>query len=273
MMSDLIHIALAQIPFRVGDIQANIDTIINSAIYARDQLQADLIVFPELIICGYPAEDLLFRRDFIQQANRAIDLVAETVTDIGLVIGYPEFDGTHLYNSAAVLYQGAMLANYRKRILPNYGVFDEQRYFTAGNDLCLFEFHGTYFGLTICEDVWQHGIILQNRQAGAEILLSLNASPFQSGKMLQREQLIREQSSQAAIPIVYVNQIGGQDELVFDGASFVTNKQGEIIFRAAEFQSQIQVIPFLSTQPIPQNCAPIYQSIASDYQALVLGIR
>ncbi len=268
-----LKIALAQTPFFVGDIAKNIKTIVESAIYARDELGAELIVFPELTVTGYPAEDLLFRSDFINQANNAIYEIAEQVTDIALVIGYPESDGDTLYNSAVVINQGAIVTTYRKQALPNYGVFDEVRYFSAGDAVCLFEFNGAVIGLTICEDVWREGMVAQNKAAGADLLLTLNASPFQSGKILQREEIVCRQAQAAQLPIVYVNQIGGQDELIFDGASFVVNHNGEIVFRAEEFKPQISVVEFVDGEPVKTTCAPLYQEVSSDYQALVLGVK
>lgn len=268
-----LKIALAQTPFIVGDIAANSQMIIASAQYAKQQLHADLIVFPELTVTGYPAEDLLQRTDFITQANNAIYEIAQTITDIAILIGYPEHDGNKLYNSAVVLHHGAIVANYRKQALPNYGVFDEQRYFSAGEHVCLFELNGVWLGITICEDVWQAQIVTRNKQAGADILLTLNASPFHAGKMQQREQIVCEQAKMTQLPIVYVNQIGGQDELVFDGASFVVNQQGEIVFRAKEFTSQLSVVEFIENEPVLTEIAPLYNEISSDYQALVLGIK
>ena len=268
-----LKIALAQINFQVGNIAANVDNIIKAAIYARDQLKADMIVFPELTLTGYPAEDLLFRTDFITEANNAVYQLADQVADIALVVGFPEHDGDKLYNSAVVLHQGVMLACYRKQVLPNYGVFDEQRYFTAGNQPCVFEFNGTFIGLTICEDVWKSGIINATKQAGAEILLTLNASPFNSGKIHQREAIVCQQVKTTQIPLVYVNQVGGQDELIFDGASFVADSQGHIVFRAEEFKEQISVIDFDGNHPLSSTCAPLYNEISSEYQALVLGIK
>ena len=268
-----LKIALAQTPFFVGDIAKNIKTIVESALYARDELGAELIVFPELTVTGYPAEDLLFRSDFINQANNAIYEIAEQVTDIALVIGYPERDGDTLYNSAVVINQGAIVTTYRKQALPNYGVFDEVRYFSARDAVCLFEFNGAVIGLTICEDVWREGMVAQNKAAGADLLLTLNASPFQSGKILQREEIVCKQAQAAQLPIVYVNQIGGQDELIFDGASFVVNQSGEIVFRAEEFKAQISVVEFVDGEPVKTTCAPLYQEVSSDYQALVLGVK
>jgi NAD+ synthase (glutamine-hydrolysing) len=202
-----LKIALAQINFLVGNIDANVNNIIETAVYARDQLNAGIIVFPELTITGYPAEDLLLRADFINAANNAIYRLSGRVAGIALVVGFPERDGDRLYNSVAVLHQGVMLACYRKQALPNYGVFDEQRYFTAGNQPCVFEFNGRFIGLTICEDVWKSGIIEATKQAGAEILLTLNASPFNSGKIHQREAIICKQVKAAQIPLVYVTNV------------------------------------------------------------------
>ena len=268
-----LKIALAQINFLVGNIAANVDNIIKAASYARDELSADIVVFPELTITGYPAEDLLFRADFISAANNAVYQIAECIDDIAVVVGFPERDGNSLYNSAVVLHQGSILACYRKQMLPNYGVFDEQRYFSAGTQPCVFEFNGVFIGLTICEDVWKSGIIDETKQAGAELLLTLNASPFNAGKIHQREAIICEQVKAAKIPLIYVNQVGGQDELIFDGASFVANSQGEIVFRAEEFKEQISVIEFDGNNPLINSCAPLYNKITSEYKALVLGIK
>ena len=268
-----LKIALAQINFLVGNIAANVDNIIKAASYARDELSADIVVFPELTITGYPAEDLLFRNDFISAANNAVYQIAECIDDIAVVVGFPERDGNSLYNSAVVLHQGSILACYRKQMLPNYGVFDEQRYFSAGTQPCVFEFNGVFIGLTICEDVWKSGIIDETKQAGAELLLTLNASPFNAGKIHQREAIICEQVKAAKIPLIYVNQVGGQDELIFDGASFVANSQGEIVFRAEEFKEQISVIEFDGNNPLINSCAPLYNKITSEYKALVLGIK
>ncbi|MCX7104066.1 MAG: NAD+ synthase [Methylococcales bacterium] len=268
-----LKIALAQINFLVGNIAANVDNIIKAASYARDELSADIVVFPELTITGYPAEDLLFRNDFISAANNAVYQIAECIDDIAVVVGFPERDGNSLYNSAVVLHQGSILACYRKQMLPNYGVFDEQRYFSAGTQPCVFEFNGVFIGLTICEDVWKSGIIDETKQAGAELLLTLNASPFNAGKIHQREAVICEQVKAAKIPLIYVNQVGGQDELIFDGASFVANSQGEIVFRAEEFKEQISVIEFDGDNPLLNSCAPLYNKITSEYKALVLGIK
>jgi len=268
-----LKIALAQTNFLVGNIAANLVNISKIAHHARDELGADLVVFPELTVTGYPAEDLLLRKDFIIQANNAIYQLAEQLSDIAVVIGFPELADGKLYNSAAVLFQGVIMACYRKQALPNYGVFDEQRYFTAGQQPCVFELNGHFIGLTICEDVWREGIIDANKQAGAELLLTLNASPFHAGKIQQREAVICTQVRRAQLPLVYVNQIGGQDELIFDGASFVADAQGDIVFRAEEFKEQTSVVEFKQGIPVKSSCAPLYSEVSSEYQALVLGIK
>ena len=274
-----LKIALAQVNLTVGDIKANSAKIIQSALYARDQLHADLVVFPELSVTGYPPEDLLLRPDFIAQAEKAIIEIAGPLSGIDVVLGFPDSHRGQLYNSAAVLRDGTILVKYRKNALPNYGVFDEKRYFAADNQSCLFTLNNTVIGLTICEDIWQTGILAYNKQAGAEIVLTLNASPFHAGKILQREAVVLDQVKALELPLVYVNLVGGQDELIFDGASFVVNQHGETIFRAEEFTEQISVVEFERSPsdnkiaPIKSICAPLYNEISSEYQALVLGIK
>jgi NAD+ synthase (glutamine-hydrolysing) len=267
-----LKIALAQLNFTVADIKANTAKII-AAIEQAKQQQADVVVFPELCVTGYPPEDLLLRVDFIQQAQRAVTEIALQVEGIVAVIGYPRQHGKWLYNAAAVLRDGRIVAEYHKNALPNYGVFDEHRYFNAGHQVCLFDVKGCKLALTICEDVWQAGIIAKNREAGADIILALNASPFHAGKVHQREEIICGQVKESEIPLVYVNQVGGQDELIFDGASFVADSNGEVVFRAAEFEEQISIVEFVNGRPLKSDIAPLYQPVISEYKALVLGIK
>ncbi|QWF71315.1 NAD+ synthase [Methylomonas paludis] len=267
-----IDIALAQLNFSVADVSGNTAKIIDAAHRARQQ-QADLIVFPELCVSGYPPEDLLFRADFLQQIAQAVLEIARQTQGITVVIGYPKRQDHGLYNTAAVLADGEIQLEYYKNALPNYGVFDEQRYFIAGSEPALFTLNNTRLALTICEDIWRAGIIETNRQAGAEIILSLNASPFHAGKVYQREEIIGRQIKESQIPLVYVNQIGGQDELIFDGASFVADRDGRIVFRAVEFGEQLSIIRFVDKQPQTAAVAEHYQPVISEYRALVLGIR
>lgn len=266
-------VALAQIDLLVGDIAGNTDKIIQTAKHARDQLAADIVVFPELTITGYPPEDLLLRADFIKRTEKAVEQIVAQVSGIHAVVGSPEKIQDKLFNSALVLRDGKIIARYRKNKLPNYGVFDEQRYFDSGQEICVFTIGEVRLGLTICEDVWQTDVVEQYHDAGADVLLTLNASPFHSGKILERENIVRERAVASGMPLVYVNQIGGQDELVFDGASFVMDGHGEVVFRAEEFAEQVSIVEFIDKQPIKAECAPLYNEISSDYQALVLGIR
>lgn len=268
-----LKIAIAQVNLVVGHIDANVKKIIQSSQYAKQTLAADAIVFPELSITAYPPEDLLLRPDFLEAVTAGMTEIVTQVNGIDLIIGYPEVADGKLFNSVAVWRDGEKRANYRKHALPNYGVFDEQRYFSSSDQVCVFELKGSRIGLTICEDIWQTALIDINKQAGAEIILTLNASPFHAGKIHEREELVQAQVRQSQIPLVYVNQVGGQDELLFDGASFVANQQGEIVFRAEEFKEQISVVEFENSKPVKSDCAPLYQPVKSEYQALVLGIR
>jgi len=267
-----LKIALAQLNFAVADIKGNTAKILDAVEQAKRQ-QADVILFPELCVTAYPPEDLLLREDFIRQAQQAVDHIRQQVRGIDVVLGYPIAHGQWRYNAAVVIRDGAIIAEYHKQALPNYGVFDEHRYFKAGHQTCLFQAKGYHLALTICEDIWISGIIGKNREAGADIILSLNASPFHAGKMQERENIVCRQIKEAGIPLVYVNQIGGQDELVFDGASFVADSKGEIVFRAAEFEEQLSIVEFIGKEPQASTVAPLYRPVVSEYKALVLGIK
>ena len=269
----MLKIALAQINVLVGAINDNQQKIIQTALEARDNLHADVIVFPELAITGYPPEDLLFRAEFIQHVDQAIKAIAIAVQGIDIVLGTPVLQGEKLYNCAVVLRDGKQLDCYQKNKLPNFGVFDEKRYFSAGGDTCLFTVKQQHIAITICEDIWQTDLIQRNQQAGADLIITLNASPFHLNKREQRETVVCEQVQQTKIPLIYVNLIGGQDELVFDGASFAVNANAEVVFRAEEFTEQLSVIEFTDKQLIKSHCASHNSDIASIYQALVLGVK
>jgi NAD+ synthase (glutamine-hydrolysing) len=267
-----LKIALAQLNFSVGAIAENAQKIIHAAHQAK-HLDADIIVFPELCITGYPPEDLLLRADFLDDAHQTICRIASEVHGITLVIGYPQMQQECLYNCAVAIRNGITLTEYHKRALPNYGVFDERRYFQPGTGLGLFDIDHTRVALAICEDLWTPGIIAENSAAGADLIISLNASPFHAGKIQQREDVILQQAQQSGIAVVYVNAIGGQDELIFDGASFVANRNGEVVYRAAEFEEQLDVVTFEQKQAHPYRLQALYSSEESVYRALVLGIR
>ena len=219
-MNNKVTIALAQIDLAVGDVAGNTAKIIGYADRARDELQADLVVFPELGVCGYPPEDLLFHAGLRQRTEQAVAEIREAVRGIAVLIGFPEYVDDNIHNSCGVFSDGELLCGYRKQLLPNYGVFDEERYFTAGADAAVMRLNGIGIGLTICEDVWRPGPIAAARGAGAECVIAINGSPFELDTQSRREANVRARVAESGIPLLYLNMVGGQDELVFDGGSF-----------------------------------------------------
>ena len=272
-----IKVALAQIDLAVGDVAGNTAKIIDYAARARDDEQADLVVFPELSICGYPPEDLLFHAGLRHSVEEAIAEIRDNVFGIAVLIGFPEYDGGDIYNSCAVLSDGHSIGHYRKQLLPNYSVFDEERYFKAGKDAAVFKLNGIRLGLTICEDVWRPEPIARCRSAGAECVIAINGSPYELGTQDRREQTVRSRIAEVGVPVVYVNMVGGQDELVFDGGSFVVDAQGETCFRAPPFEEALHTITLRGTVkgvvPEPGACAEALSTEASIYKALVTGTR
>ena len=234
-MTDTAKLALAQVDLAVGDVAGNTAKIIDYATRARDELRADLVVFPELSICGYPPEDLLFHSGLRRGVENALAEIRDAVAGIAMVIGFPEYDDSQIYNSCAVFSDGKVLCRYRKQVLPNYSVFDEKRYFTAGKQAAVFKLNGIRIGLNICEDVWRPEPMAASRSAGAECVIAINGSPFELGTQSVREQVVRERVSEVGVPVVYLNMVGGQDELVFDGGSFAMDAHGEVCLRAASF--------------------------------------
>ena len=277
-MTTNLRIIMAQLNMLVGDIEANVEQIINAANQARDDFQADVIVFPELTLTGYPPEDLLLRPGFTMAALRGLERVKQAVSGIDVVIGYPIQESGGLYNAAGLIRDGNIIASYHKQHLPNYSVFDEKRYFVAGQDACVVDVKGVPVALTICEDIWSPSPMQQAAEAGAKLMLNLNASPFHINKQEERESILYERSTETALPIVYVNLVGGQDELVFDGGSMVVNAQGEICQRAASFETGLFAADFTvhddgSVTPVEAEIVAQPIEDASIYQALVLGVR
>ncbi|MDH5446377.1 MAG: NAD+ synthase, partial [Gammaproteobacteria bacterium] len=276
-IQSVLRIAMAQINPVVGDIEKNTGIIIETCHQAKRELDADLVLFPELVLTGYPPEDLLLRPGLHDRVLKALEQIKQQVKDIGLVLGYPHQTAAGLHNAASIIHQGEILATYHKQHLPNYSVFDEKRYFVAGKQACVFEFRGIKLGLSICEDIWNPGPIQQAVDAGAEIMLNLNASPFHVDKGTEREQVLASRVAETSVPIVYVNLVGGQDELVFDGQSFVMNGQGVVTQRQAAFESGLFTVDFSKQaagyEPVPVKLAPVLSDVASAYQALVLGVR
>src|SRR5882757_7360677 len=237
-----LRVAAAQLNVVVGDLEGNAARILE----AYDEAEAagcDLVVFPELTVTGYPPEDLLLRPAFVAQAAETLDKIAARTARAAAVIGFPEA-GRDLHNAAAVCANGRVHGVYRKRLLPNYGVFDEQRYFVAPDEpLPLFTIAGVKVGVSICEDAWSpSGPILTEAAGGAGIIVNLNASPYYAQRLTERETMLATRAADASVPIVYANLVGGQDELVFDGASLVFDEQGTLVARANQFASDLLVV-------------------------------
>jgi NAD+ synthase (glutamine-hydrolysing) len=274
-------IALAQLNTLVGDIPGNTQLVISYAQRAQIELQADLVVFPELTLTGYPPEDLLLRPSLDARINRALaELKAENLS-IAIVVGYPRRVNGQLFNMAGVIQSGKLIVEYAKQCLPNYQVFDEKRYFAAGTVSCVFKLNGVAIALSVCEDIWFPEPMAQAKAAGATLMLNLNASPYHQGKQLEREAVVANRAREGVMPVVYVNLVGGQDELVFDGGSFVVDAFGKTQYRAAAYEEslfvvQIDIVKNVTPPQInvmPQNLADIPHHLESVYQALVLGMR
>lgn len=276
-MNDKITVALAQLDLVVGDVSGNTARIIEYADRARDELQADLIVFPELSVCGYPPEDLLFHSGLRMRVDAAVETIRRSVKGIAVLVGFPEYQGDNIFNACAVFKDGTVLAHYQKQFLPNYRVFDEKRYFTSGKTPAVFSLNGIRIGITICEDMWRAGPAVASRAAGAEIMITINGSPYEIDSQVTREAVFQQRVSETGIPAVYLNMVGGQDELVFDGGSFVLDAEGEITFRAAPFDEGLHCLQFhadnLGVKPVPASIVPIAPLEQSVYEALVCGTR
>ena len=270
-------LALAQINLLVGDVQGNLARTLREAARARDEWDADLVMFPELTLSGYPPEDLLFHRGLRTQIEAALRGLADAAPGIDVVLGFPEYQGAQIHNSAAVYRDGQRQALTRKSCLPNYRVFDEKRYFSAGAGPSVFECQGFTLGLLVCEDVWESEPARAARAAGAELLLVINASPFEMHRQRERERVVRERVAECGVPVVYLNLCGGQDELVFDGNSFVMAADGSLAMRAPAFSEGLYRVQFerqgTRVVPVPGEVAPELVVEASVYQALVLGVR
>lgn len=279
VMKQSLSIALAQLNLVVGDIEGNVDRVVDAAARARDDLAADVIVFPELTLTGYPPEDLLLREDFLRDAERGVARVCERIGGITCLVGHPEQRQGRLYNAASAIRDGKILATYYKCALPNYGVFDEKRYFTAGEQPVVFAVNGFRLGISICEDIWEFQPAADSAAAGAELLLNLNASPFHLHKSRERETVVvGDVARRLGLPVVYTNLVGGQDELVFDGASFVVNDRGHVVHRVGSFVESVSALVFSrgDDQRLVAESASVEAppgDEAAVYQALTTGVR
>ena len=247
-------IAVAQINCIVGDLTGNAKKIIAFANSAKDK-GAALVVTPELALSGYPPEDLLFRDDFHAEVQAALKTIAEASQHIHVIVGYPNKTDLGIYNSAAVFFNGKMIAQYDKQYLPNYGVFDEKRYFIAGNKPCIIEINKIKVGLLICEDLWFDTPIKQAKTAGAEFIIGINASPFDLANPAQRFEVLRTRQKLVHLPILYTNLVGGQDELIFDGGSFVFQQRRLMLLSGGngDFPGGFQQRGFSISKPTGQT--------------------
>jgi len=279
----ILRIGSAQLNPVVGDLAGNRDGII--AAYAQAVAAGcDLVAFGELSITGYPPEDLVLKPGFVRDNKAILDEVAAMTGDCVAVIGFVDVgDGVHpatgrpvLYNVAAVCANGAVRGTYRKRFLPNYDVFDEERTFEPGTgDHELFSVRGVRVGVTICEDIWRsNGPVGEQARGGAQLIVNINGSPYHRGKLLEREALVQQRAGEHAVPIVYVNQVGGQDELVFDGGSMVVDARGEVRARLESFAPDYRVVVIDPVSGLVDgSCAPVLDDVEMLHRALVLGTR
>jgi len=269
---------MGQINPVVGDIAGNVKKIIKAANEARDTLNADLVVFPELTLTGYPPEDLLLRPGLQKRVDKGLRKLKKKLKNIAVLVGHSAgIAREELYNAASLIADGECLGTYYKQHLPNYSVFDEKRYFIEGHSPCVIEYKGIKFGITICEDIWFVEPTSYAADAGAEIILNLNASPFRQGKWQLREAEVKQRALETGLAIVYVNQVGGQDELVFDGCSFVLSAEGKKVVRAPAWQESL--FPVTLSRNAKQQIIALGDKAEKEtemsmtYQALVMGLR
>ncbi len=277
-MKQSLRIALAQLDLLVGDVHGNAARVISTARQARADFNADLVLFPELSLSGYPPEDLLFHRGFRRQIEAGLVTVREELRDISVMVGFPEYAGPSIYNSAALISGGAVAAIHRKAELPNYKVFDEKRYFHAGAQPTVADVRGFRCGLLICEDIWEPEAAQLARADGAEVLIVINASPYEIHKQRERETVARARVQDVGLPLLYVNMVGGQDELIFDGNSFAMAADGAVVMRAPAFREGLYSVDLVRegrgrVVPQPGHIEAELSDEASVYGALVVGVR
>jgi len=265
-------IAIAQINYAVGDIEGNAAKIADAASRAS-QGGASLLLTTELAISGYSPEDLLLRDDFYDACAAALGALARDVQGITVVVGHPHRQDGKRYNAASILRDGKVATTYLKRKLPNYNVFDEERYFDSGTEPCVFEHEGLRLGVNICADVWEEPAALAAKQAGAQLLVVLNASPYHMNKQQSRYEVVRDRAAETGLPVIYANQVGGQDELVFDGASFAMDGRGRLTHQFPAFEEALGYIDIVEGAPVKGEIAPVQPLEADVYKALVLGVR
>ncbi|OIP10789.1 MAG: NAD+ synthase [Betaproteobacteria bacterium CG2_30_68_42] len=264
-------IAVAQINCVVGDLAGNADRILEAAAKAR-AAGAHLVVTPELALSGYPPEDLLLRSDFYRACEREMARIARSLDGIALIVGHPLEEGDQHFNAASLVRPGEPIISYRKHRLPNYEVFDEERYFDCGAKPCVVTVAGVRIGINICADVWEEGAADAARREGAELLVALNASPYHIDKQATRYEVLRSRIEDTGIPVIYANLVGGQDELVFDGASFALDRSGELVLQSRSFVEAIDRVTYADGDLQPGNIAAPEPIEAEIYAALRLGV-
>ena len=263
-------ILIAQITPRVGDINGNLG-LIHQAMAEAETSLSDLVVLPELVITGYPPEDLLHRPAFMESVETAIESLIASSRNSCVVFGAPRSDGNSLKNSVFLAQCGKLIGLYDKQFLPNYGVFDERRYFEAGDgESCIFEVNGWRVGVGVCEDLWHDELAFKQAAMPCDVWLNLNASPFHIGKQADREALVRRRAKAFAAPVVYVNPVGGQDEIVFDGGSHVTDPQGNLLMRSPLFESSLDIVD-LAAVGVSQ-IVDLPEPMEQLHKALVMGV-
>jgi NAD+ synthase (glutamine-hydrolysing) len=271
-----LRLLLAQCNLFVGDVDGNTARALE-AVRAAAAAGADLALLPELALSGYPPEDLLFHSGFRRQIRAAIERLCAEARGADLVVGYPEYEGAAIYNSAALIRGGRVYANHRKQTLPNYQVFDEKRYFVPGRAPTLVDIAGARVALLVCEDIWEPAPVAEARAAGAEALLVINASPYERNKQRERERVAGARVAESHLPLVYLHMVGGQDELVFDGNSFVLAADGTLTQRLPAWQEANELVELRRAgnrlEPVPGPIAAELSEEASVYEALVLGVR
>ena len=268
-MKKYAKLAIAQINCTVGDLEGNCKKICEYIQKAKAQ-GADIVSFPELAITGYPPEDLLLKAKFIDDNLEALKKVARSANGIIAVVGFVDRVGPDIYNAAAVIYQGAIKGVYHKMILPNYGVFDEKRYFKPGVEANIFKVGDFVFGVNICEDIWhKDGPASKQASMGAKLIININSSPYYSGRIREREEVVCSRARDNKVLISYTNLVGGQDELVFDGQSMIVDDSGKVIARSEAFKEDLMVCDPAS----PKNGTKPLEKIAEIYQALLLGLK
>lgn len=277
-MKETLTIAIAQINVTVGAIEKNTDKIIRTLEEAQNDHHADIVIFPEMVVTGYPPEDLLYRASLYERVNKALTSIKHHKNLPTSIIGYPEKVNNSIYNTASVIQQGSIIHSYQKQKLPNYSVFDEKRYFTAGSKTSTFQVKGINISLLICEDLWYPNLIHDAKQYGAELIIAINASPFDTNKESSRKDMIKNYAQTYQLPLIYVNLVGGQDELVFDGGSLVVDQQSNIIHESPYFEEAITSIPLTinSNNHITWQAESILPSLPIEqkiYDALVLGVK